>query len=424
MTSIATTSPITGGTITTTGTLGCATCLVATVNPSTGLLRVAGSTQTATGAELSGDATTSGSNAVTVTGVNGATVTGTNGDLVLFGASNHLTDGGTAIPNGYTATTQAAGDATAKVATDAFVAGVNPAVAVLAASTSSQTGTYSNGTGGIGATFTITATGTYTLDGITINAIGQRVLLKNQSSAFQNGVYTATVVGTTGVSPVFTRATDYNQPSDINSTGAIPVTSGTVNTTTTWVITSTVTTVGTDSLTYAQFSVNPANVVQAVSPGAGLCHFAGSTQTCTSSAVVGADMTNATVTATQLAAQYSKGSCTELWGGSGTSFALTAGDDAIADNSCYNDSGVTRTITAVKARSDNASNTTTVNPTFGSAGTGTTICSGALTAGNSLAYSSTCTVSNASWTTGTGINPVMGGTLTGTSISMIIEYTY
>jgi hypothetical protein len=146
--------------------------------------------------------------------------------------------------------------------------------------------------------------------------------------------------------------------------------------------------------------------------------------TIAANAVTGAKMANNTVTATQLAAQYSKGSCTELWGGSGTSFALTSGDDAIADNSCYNDSGVTRTITAVKARSDIASNTTTVNPTFGSAGAGTTICSAALTAGSSLAYSSTCTVSNASWTTGTGINPVMGGTLTGTSIAVIVEYTF
>lgn len=130
------------------------------------------------------------------------------------------------------------------------------------------------------------------------------------------------------------------------------------------------------------------------------------------------------VVAADLAPQYSKGSCTEAWGGSGTSFALTSGDDAISDNTCYNDSGVTRTITAVKCRSDIGSNTTTVNPTFGSAGAGTTILSGALTCGSSLAYSSTGTVSNASWTTGSGINPAMGGTLTGTSIALIVEYTY
>lgn len=140
--------------------------------------------------------------------------------------------------------------------------------------------------------------------------------------------------------------------------------------------------------------------------------------------LTGAGMVNATVTATQLAAQYSKGSCTEVWVGSGTSSALTSGDDTVSNNTCYNDSGVTRTITAVKCRSDIASNTTTTNPTFGSSGTGTTILSGAITCGSSYAYSSTGTVSNASWTTGTGIDPAMAGTLTGTSIALIVEYTY
>lgn len=135
-------------------------------------------------------------------------------------------------------------------------------------------------------------------------------------------------------------------------------------------------------------------------------------------------ISNNAVGASQLTAQYSKGSCTEAWGGSGASHALTSGDDAVVNNSCYNDSGVTRTITAVKCRSDNASNTTTVNPTFGSAGTGTTILSAALTCGSSYAYSSSGTVSNASWTTGTGIDPAMAGTLTGTSIAVIVEYTF
>lgn len=117
-------------------------------------------------------------------------------------------------------------------------------------------------------------------------------------------------------------------------------------------------------------------------------------------------------------------SCTEVWSGSGTSSALQSGDDSISNNTCYNDSGLTRTITAVKCRNDNSSNTTTVNPTFGSAGTGTTILSSALTCGSSYAYSSSGTVSNASWTTGTGIDPGMGGALTGTSIAVIIEYHY
>jgi len=171
-----------------------------------------------------------------------------------------------ALPNGTTASTQAAGDSSADLATDSFVntaiGAVNPAVAVLAASTGSNiTGTYSNGVSGVGATFTVTATGAFTLDGVAINTIGQRVLLKDQTSAFQNGIYTATIVGATGISPVFTRALDYDQPSDINSTGAVPVQSGTANASTSWLLTSTVNTVGTDSLTFVQFSIAPTSIV-------------------------------------------------------------------------------------------------------------------------------------------------------------------
>lgn len=130
------------------------------------------------------------------------------------------------------------------------------------------------------------------------------------------------------------------------------------------------------------------------------------------------------IVATDMAAQYSKGSCTEVWGGSGTSFAMTSGDDAISNNSCYNDSGVTRTITAVKCRSDNAANTTVLTPTFGAAGTGTAILTGTLTCGNSYAYSATGTLANTAWTTGTGVDPGMSTVGNATSAAMIIEYTF
>lgn len=69
VTNIATTSPITGGPITTTGTLACPTCVAAS-SPGAGIARFAGSTQTATSAEVSGDCTTSGSNAITCTKTN------------------------------------------------------------------------------------------------------------------------------------------------------------------------------------------------------------------------------------------------------------------------------------------------------------------------------------------------------------------
>jgi hypothetical protein len=175
------------------------------------------------------------------------------------------------------APTQSSSDNSTKLATTAYVttgianavAGVNPAVAVLAASTINLTGTYVQVGGGIGDTFTITATGTFSLDGIAINTIGQRVLLKNQSTASQNGVYIATIVGAVAVSPVFTRALDYDTPSDVNNTGAIPVQSGTVNALTSWLLTSQVTSIGSagSALTYSQFSISPSVATQTIASG-------------------------------------------------------------------------------------------------------------------------------------------------------------
>jgi hypothetical protein len=116
-------------------------------------------------------------------------------------------------------------------------------------------------------------------------------------------------------------------------------------------------------------------------------------------------------------------SCEVVWGGTGTSNVLQSGDDAIADNSCFNKTGVTETIIGLYCMADIASNTVTITPTYGSTGTGTTICSGALTCGSSYAYSSTCTVSNGSLAVGNGITPVMGGPLNAHSIHMLVVYT-
>src|ERR1700676_4264738 len=176
-----------------------------------------------------------------------------------------------ALVNGMTATTQSAGDNTTKVATDAFVhtevanaiAGVNPAVAVQAATTAAANTsgfTYNNGVGGIGATFTGSVNTAVTIDGYTFTALGQRLLVKNDtqspSGAF-NGVYYVTQLQTALLAPILTRALDYDSSSDINNTGAIPVVNGTANALTSWLLTSTVNTVGTDPLTYVQFSASP-----------------------------------------------------------------------------------------------------------------------------------------------------------------------
>ena len=152
------------------------------------------------------------------------------------------------------------------------IAGVNPAIAVQVATTAaaSTSGlTYNNGASGVGATFTGANNTAITIDGVTFTAVGQRLLVKNDtqspSGAF-NGVYSLTALQTGITGAVFTRATDYNTPTDINNTGAIPVVNGTANASTSWLLTSKVTTVGNDPLTYTQFTLNPTTLL--VSGGA------------------------------------------------------------------------------------------------------------------------------------------------------------
>jgi len=131
--------------------------------------------------------------------------------------------------------------------------GSSPAVA---ASTTALTVTYVNGVAGVGATLTNAGTQvTLSLDGQS-PTVGQRVLIKNQVSTFQNGIYTVTNVGSGATNWVLTRATDYDTPSNINDTGVIPVLSGTVNANTGWLNTTVMITVGTTAITYIQFGVS------------------------------------------------------------------------------------------------------------------------------------------------------------------------
>lgn len=209
------------------------------------------------------------------------------------------------LPGSPTTTTQSAGDSSTKVSTTAFVAnaistaiaGVNPAVAVQAATAAvlPNSPTYLNGVSGIGATLTTTTTNTaLVVDGYT-PALNERILVKNQASAFQNGVYFLSTVAALGVAWVLTRALDYDTPSDMNSTGAIPVLNGTTNLDTQWVQSSTVNTVGTDAVTFTLFSLNPSQIQKALVPTAVK---ATSTYTAVAQDFVPVDLTNNNVAVT------------------------------------------------------------------------------------------------------------------------------
>lgn len=170
------------------------------------------------------------------------------------------------LAGGILSVTQATTDNSTKIATTAFVSNAvtasNPAVAVQAATAAvlPNSPSYNNGVAGVGATLTSTSAAALVVDGYTV-LLNDRVLVKNQATAANNGVYTQTTLGTGIINWVLTRATDYNTPSDMNNTGAIPVVNGTANTDTMWLQTSTVNNVGTDAVTFTQFSLNPTTLV-------------------------------------------------------------------------------------------------------------------------------------------------------------------
>lgn len=140
---------------------------------------------------------------------------------------------------------------------DTMLAALQPATAVYAASTANVAGTYLNGVAGVGATFTTTSTATFTIDGTT-PAVGSRILFKDQTSGFQNGIYNFTTAPVGGVSgAIFTRSSDYNTANDMNVAGLIPVINGTANALSSWQQIAVITTVGTDSLVFAEFTANP-----------------------------------------------------------------------------------------------------------------------------------------------------------------------
>lgn len=86
-----------------------------------------------------------------------------------------------------------------------------------------------------------------TLDGVTL-ATGNRILVKNQTTKSENGIY---IVAASGAP---TRATDYDSAGEVDAGDFIFVEAGTTNGKTGWVQTNVITTVGTDEIEFTQFS--------------------------------------------------------------------------------------------------------------------------------------------------------------------------
>jgi hypothetical protein len=123
-----------------------------------------------------------------------------------------------------------------------------------AGSTADLNATYNNGAAGVGATLTNAGVqAAFSVDG-TSPPINSRILVKDQVSASDNGIYTLTTVGSGATNWVLTRSTDFDTPATMQAGSFIIVSNGTINANTAWIQTDTITTVGTDPVAWSQFA--------------------------------------------------------------------------------------------------------------------------------------------------------------------------
>ena len=247
LTSLAVTGNITGGNIlgganvnatTHTGTTVNVTGNITGGNLTTAGLANVGSLAVTAGATIIGNANVGNLGTVALV----ATGTGSFGGNVSMNSRNIT---GLAVPVNST-------DAATKQYVDDVAQGLhthdscNAATQTTLASISGGTVTYNNGTSGVGAT--LTTTGTYTtIDGVTLTN-GMRILVKNEVTAANNGIYVRTSA------TVLTRADDFDTPVEMAGGDFTFVSAGTLYDNTGWVMPDAVTTVGTSAVTWVQFS--------------------------------------------------------------------------------------------------------------------------------------------------------------------------
>lgn len=156
-----------------------------------------------------------------------------------------------------TATTQTPADNSTKLATTAYVdnavLGQRLKEAVKYASIAALPSIiYANGSSGVGATLTGVALAAISLDSSS-PAVNDRVLIKDQASTLQNGIYKVTATGSGIAVFVLTRVTDFDQAADIQTGDSVFVTAGSTLANTTWAYNAADNPVmGTDPITFVQ----------------------------------------------------------------------------------------------------------------------------------------------------------------------------
>ena len=141
-------------------------------------------------------------------------------------------------------------DAATKAYVDSVANGLDVKASVRLASTANIAGTYNNGAG----TITAGSNGALTVDGVT-PSVDDRILVKNQTDATENGIYKVTTVGSGSAAYVLTRTPDADAASEITGGAFTFVEAGTANADNGYVFTHNGTpTLGSTDITVEQFS--------------------------------------------------------------------------------------------------------------------------------------------------------------------------
>lgn len=274
VTSIATGTGLTGGPITSTGTISIDSTVVTLTGTqtltnktltapvistivNTGTLTLPTSTDTLVARDTTDTLTNKSINGSSNNLSNIANASLTNSSLTI--GTTAISLGATSLTLGGLTSVAVTQDPTSalQLATKQYVDAVAQNLNIHAACAAATTGTlasitggtvtYNNGASGVGATLTLSVALTV-LDGYTLLNTN-RVLVKDEVNQAYNGVYTWATGGT-----VLTRATDFDTNVEIASGDFTFVANGTLYANTGWVQTLPVTTVGTSPISWTQFS--------------------------------------------------------------------------------------------------------------------------------------------------------------------------
>lgn len=146
-------------------------------------------------------------------------------------------------------------DAATKNYVDNVATGLDAKASVVYGTTAALPScTYANGASGVGATLTATANAALSVDGQAVT-VGQRILVKNQATASQNGIYVVTQTGSGAQPFILTRATDADTAAEVTGGMFTFIEGGTTLAASGWVLSLTgAVTIGTTALNFAQFS--------------------------------------------------------------------------------------------------------------------------------------------------------------------------